>query len=138
MDQHSPSSAHYQALLTRFNQITEHGGGRFRISMMRVNRCLILRFEGEVAIFSSSDLLDRIRPVLNEAKGQACVIDLSLCDFLASSAIGFIAVVSMEIGRTGGGVYLVRPNEKISRMLSILGIDKVVTVVESVEAVIGE
>lgn len=130
-------STQYRSLIASFNEVSERGGGKFRIMLLRVNGCLVLRVEGAVMIGQSQALFDKVRPVLAKAKPKVFAIDLSLCEHLSSPAIGFLALTAMEVTKQGGTVHLVRPTPKMMVMLKVLGIDKMAVMSDSVEAAVG-
>lgn len=133
------TSAHYRSLLAAFNQASVGGGGQFSIKLMRTPKHLILRIEGQVAIPHSQALVDKVRPVLAAAKGpKELIVDLARCRHLASSAIGFIAFVAMEMAKRGGAVHLVNASPPVMSMLRVLGVEKTLRIADSVAAVTGE
>lgn len=127
----------YRSLIASFNEVSERGDGKFRILLTRVSGSLVLRIEGSVIIGQSQSLFDKVRPVLTKMRPKAVAIDLSLCEHLSSPAVGFIALTAMEVSKQGGAVHLVRPTPKMMVLLKVLGIDKLATVADTVEAALG-
>lgn len=132
------SSKKCRSLIASFNEVSERGGGRFRIMLLQVNTSLVLRIEGSVMIGQSQSLCDKMRPVLAKMRPEIAAIDLSLCEQMSSSALGFIALTAMEAAKLGGRIFVVRPTPRILTTLKVLGIDKLATVVDSVEDAIGD
>jgi anti-anti-sigma factor len=132
----TPSAAYRRALLD-FNVISERGDGKFRISLLNLKDHLVLRLEGMVAQQSSLPLVDRVKPILAAHRTRSLIVDLSLCDQLNSAAIGLIAFCTMEMSRRQAKTYLVRPKPQIASMLKVLGADRTMTVVASIEEIPG-
>lgn len=133
------ASAHFRSLLAAFNEVSERGEGKFRIQLLLAGEHLVLRIEGQVSIPHSQSLVDKVRPILVAAKApKHLVVDLAHCDHLASSAIGFIAFVAMEMAKRGGIVYLVKASPKTVSMLKILGVDQMMKQVDDIDSVLPD
>ncbi len=132
----TPSATYRRALLD-FNAISERGDGKFRISLLSLNDHLVLRLEGMVAQQSSLPLVDRVKPILASRRISSLIVDLSLCEQLNSAAIGLIAFCTMEMGRRQAKTYLVRPKPQVASMLKVLGADRTMTVVTSIDEIPG-
>lgn len=120
-----------------FNVISERESGKFRISLFNLNDHLVLRLEGVVSQQSSLPLVDKVKPILAEQRTRSLIVDLSLCEQLNSAAIGLIAFCTMEMGRRQAKTYLVRPKPQVASMLKVLGADRTMTVVASIDEIPG-
>lgn len=137
MPEAGDDSTQYRSLIASFNEVSERGEGKFRIMLLRVSGNLVLRIEGSVMVGQAQALFDKVRPVLTKMRPKAVAVDLSLCEHLSSPVIGFIALTAMEARKLGGAVFVVRPSPRMLALLKVLGIDKLATITDSVEAALG-
>lgn len=85
---------------------------------------LELRLRGELDVATVDDLQDVLERA--SAEGYACiVVDLSGLEFIDSSGLEALAVGHKRQRANGGDVVLRNPNQRIRRVLEIVGFEKV-------------
>jgi anti-anti-sigma factor len=127
----------YEERLAQFNTSGGAVSKEFRLQLIHHNRFLILRIEGRVNHHSFQGLIGQAKQILHLKPVEGLVVDLSLCEHVASAAIGFIAFMMMEVARTQGRICVVRANPAITKMFKVLGLDGVYETHDDVDAVIG-
>ena len=88
---------------------------------------------GELDAVAAPQLDDALAPLLADADGGGLVLDLSEVTFLDSSGLGVCIKAVKGVRAHGGEVALVVTAPRVLKVLEITGIDKAVTVVDTVE-----
>jgi anti-sigma B factor antagonist len=68
---------------------------------------------------------------LLKVEAPTIMIDLERLDYLSSAGIGALMAIQQEILRRKGHLALVRPAEKVQRLLQSLGFDRIFSIVDS-------
>ena len=132
------SSAQYTALVDRFNASGAYASKECRILLIRLKGHLVLRIEGRAQQRDFRDFATEVRPILATRQLKSLIVDLSLCETIASPAIGLIAFVMMEAQRSGAGIHLIRAKDTVMRSLNVMGLASLYGVHDTIEAVVGE
>lgn len=123
--QSDPATNRYEAALRTFNSNANNASNAgCRIQLFRSGKTLFLRIQGKAQQTSFQSLLQELRSVLAMKPIDALVIDLTLCESIASAAVGLIAFVIMEAKRLGATLHVVKANESVTRSLRVMGLDK--------------
>ena len=117
------SSKKYAILLNQFNKDTLNKN--FRLYLIRIDRKLILRIEGKANSSGYAGIAERALEIINSKEMDALVIDLNMCEFLASSPLGLIGMMMMVYLNRGGKVFIICKNPTILKSLRVLGLDKI-------------
>jgi anti-sigma B factor antagonist len=113
---------------------------QFKISSERgADDVFVVRVAGEVDISHEDELREELgRAVAENSAG--IVVDLTDCDFIDSSGVRAL-LVSRETQREGDGASgfaIAASSEQIMRILSVMGVDKVIPVSPTVEQAAAE
>lgn len=96
----------------------------------------IIRLNGEVDVYTSP----RVRAAMLEHLEQGCkylIIDLTQVDYLDSSGLGILVAGLKRSRESGGEVFLVSPKPRIQHVLEVTGLQKVFTILDSVDAALA-
>ncbi len=132
------SSAQYTALVERFNANGAYVSQDCRIVLIQLKGHLVLRIEGRAQQRDFRDFATEVRPILATRQLQSLIVDLSLCETIASPAIGLIAFVMMEAKRSGAAIHLIRAKDTVMRSLNVMGLASMYGIHETIEAVVGD
>jgi anti-sigma B factor antagonist len=90
-----------------------------------------LTLKGELDLYSTPLLAAELEALTPD--GPEVVVDLAAVTFLDSTALGAILLGVRRLRQAGGGMALVSSNPATTRLLSIVGVDRVVPVYETAE-----
>jgi anti-sigma B factor antagonist len=91
----------------------------------------VLALSGELDLYSTPLLVAELEALAPD--GADVVLDLSEVSFIDSTALGAILLGGRRLHESGGGMALVSSNPTTTRLLTIVGIDRVVPVYETTE-----
>ena len=90
-------------------------------------RILYLRLKGELDEESIELVRTRVTNLINNYKILFLVINCQELTFMDSTGIGFILGRYKELRRVGGKVVLCEANELVYRIISISGLNRIIT-----------
>ncbi len=100
---------------------------------------LVLRERGDLLVLSvaghlmrsvSEDFAAQVERVLLARPSSRVVLDLRGCEYIVSSALGYIVRFLHQAGRGGSAVVALRPGPRITALLELLGLDQLVELVD--------
>jgi anti-sigma B factor antagonist len=103
---------------------------RYTTRVEVVSGVLFLRLTGTLLQPIPDEFSQRIHDIFRDYPGQRAVVDLSRCTFMSSSAIGTVVDFFHASNTTGGQVLLLKPPEKILKLIEILGLSSLFLIVE--------
>jgi anti-sigma B factor antagonist len=103
---------------------------RYTTRIEVVTGVLFLRLTGTLLQPIPDEFSQRIHDIFRDYPGQRAVVDLSKCTFMSSSAIGTVVDFFHASNTTGGQVLLIKPPEKILKLIEILGLSSLFLTVE--------
>ncbi len=127
----------YRRMIEEFNE-SSAVDRNCRMQLMSLGKHLVFKIEGRATLTGYSALATKAMDVINTRRSVSLIVDLSLCESIASSPLGVLGFVMMTFQRAGGRVYLVSSNETVRKALRILGLDKVYEARESVDEIIAQ
>lgn len=114
-----------------FGGLSAGGGPKpYQISIASCEGCTILAIRGTVMEHIPTDFEDRLRELLHFEAGRRLLIDLSAVVYINSSAMGFLAGFLQASNQVGGQVLLVKPPDKVGKMLRLVGLDQFFLIVQ--------
>jgi len=126
----------YQRMIEEFNE-SSAVDRNCRLQLMRIGEHLVFKIEGQANKAGYGMLTTKAMEILTARASASLIVDLSLCEAIASSPLGVLGFVMMTYKRGGGRVYLVSSNETVRKSLRILGLDKVYEAKDSVDEVLS-
>lgn len=96
---------------------------------------LILRISGDLL---GEDNGAQILSAANDAAGHkahTCIIDISNLRYINSMGIGIFITILTKFRNKGGEVYLMKPSEKVQKLLAITKLNAIFQVIESEDGV---
>ena len=103
------------------------------------NGICVVKVVGEVDMSHEDEVREELRRAA-ESGSSGIVVDLTECEFIDSSGVRSL-LLSRELQGTDGGsegVAVAASSEQILRILSVMGIDKVIPVRPTVEEAVAE
>ncbi len=91
---------------------------------------LFLRLTGTLLQPIPDEFSQRIHDIFHDYPGQRAVVDLSKCVFMSSSTIGTVVDFFKASANHGGQVLLIKPTDKILKLIDILGLASLFLIVE--------
>jgi anti-anti-sigma factor len=91
----------------------------------------ILALQGEFDLYSTPRLVAELEALAPD--GAEVVLDLTDVTFIDSTALGSILLGARKLREAGGGIALVSPAAATTKLLTMVGIDRVVPVYETNE-----
>lgn len=86
--------------------------------------------EGEVDVYTAPQLKQHLVAIL-ESGTKKLLIDLSLVDYLDSTALGVLIGGLKRIKEVDGNMILICPSPRIHRVFEITGLDKIFLIYQS-------
>lgn len=90
----------------------------------------ILRFDGPMTLSCVFD----IQPVLREDFAGGTILDLSQVPYLDSAAVGMLVAFHVSCQRQGRRYAITNLAERIQKMLAICQVDRILTILPTVQA----
>ena len=97
------------------------------------DQCLI-RLVGRLDLQGVGEIEDEFKVLYEDFAGRL-VVDMSGVAFLASLGMRLLMMAAKSLSVSGGKVVVVAPQEVVENALRISGLDQVIDIVDSVEAV---
>lgn len=91
----------------------------------------VLSLKGELDLYSTPRLVAELEALALD--GAEVVLDLTVVTFIDSTALGAILLGARRLRQAGGGIALVSSSPTTTKLLTIVGIDRVVPVYETTE-----
>jgi anti-sigma B factor antagonist len=95
----------------------------------------VLTLKGELDLYSTPLLTTELEALTPE--GPQVVLDLAAVTFLDSTALGAILLAVRRLRQADGDLAIASPNPTTTRLLSIVGVDRVVPVYDTVAQALG-
>ncbi len=89
---------------------------------------ILVRLTGELDMYTSPTLQERLEQLIAEAASQVVVLDLSQLTFIDSSGLSAMVMASRRLRDRGGELSLSGPSPAARRVLEITGISTVIPV----------
>ena len=103
---------------------------RYVVRLESCEGALFLRLTGTLLQPIPDEFVARLQDLFRRHPAQRAVVDLSKCTFISSSAIGVLMEYFRASTARGGQVLLIKPAEKILKLIEILGLTRFFLVVE--------
>jgi len=128
------SSAEFDDLLATFNvQGQTPADGRYVIKLETCKECLVLTIEGMILQNITDEFEHRLEPLLAHHQARNIIIDLSKVTYISSAIMGFLHHF-FEVATTNRGrVVLVKPCDKVRRMMALVGLYEYFVVLDTRE-----
>ena len=94
---------------------------------------LLVRLSGDVDLESAPALTETLRTLLETIGAKPLVLDLTEVEFMDSSGLGVLVGVHQQAAVQGGALILAGPHPRVAKILRITKLDKVFTVVDTVD-----
>lgn len=105
------------------------------IEVVECKRATVVSVSGEVDVATAPELDEKLATV---AASPRVVVDLSGVTFLDSSGLGVLIKALKRVKDTGGSLVLVITEPRILKVFTITGLDKVLTIVSTVDAALDD
>ncbi|HSY15954.1 MAG TPA: STAS domain-containing protein [Jatrophihabitantaceae bacterium] len=102
------------------------------LSIRTIGERIVLDVAGEVDVYSSPSLQERISSLI-DLTNSSLVVNLSAVTFLDSTGIGTLVAGLNRANQFGGTLLLVTDQERIMKLFRITGLDAVFTIFGTVE-----
>lgn len=106
------------------------------LNTTRVGQQAVLEVGGEVDMYSSPTLRERIAELL-DGDDKALVVDLSGTSFLDSTGLGALVAGLNHARQVGGQMPIVCSSDRILKLFRITGLDGVFTIFPSIDAAVA-
>ncbi len=106
---------------------TDH---RYAVRLESRDGALFLRMIGTLLQPVPDEFIARLQELFRRYPAQRAVVDLSKCAFISSSAIGVLMEYFQASTSRGGQVLLIKPTDKILKLIDILGLTRFFLIVE--------
>jgi anti-anti-sigma factor len=90
------------------------------------DQCELITLVGEIDMTRTAELRTAIEAFRDSSASDA-VVDVAGVSFFGSDGVGFLVRLFMEAKNRGGTVTLLNPSAAIIRLISISGLDEVIT-----------
>jgi anti-sigma B factor antagonist len=91
----------------------------------------VLALQGELDLYSTPRLVAELEALAPD--GAEVVLDLTDVTFIDSTALGAILLGARKLRQADGGIAIVSPGPTTTKLLTMVGIDRVVPVYETTE-----
>jgi len=105
----------------------------FGVTVASSGRWEILTVTGEIDMATVPRFRQRLLGVIG-AGAQSVVIDLSGVDFIDSTGLGVLMGAAKRVRGSGGDIRLVRTGSRLSELIELTRLDRVLDVFDSVSA----
>lgn len=90
---------------------------------------LCVKLTGEIDHHEAKDIRERLDKLIFENRPKALVVNLSGIVFMDSSGLGLILGRYKLMKEIGGEMYLNEPTERVRKILSMAGVDRMIKVI---------
>lgn len=107
---------------------------------VRFQECLphtgvtVVALEGEIDLATVPGMRARLAAAARREECECLVVDLAGVGFLDASGVGALVAARRSMAARGGRLVLARPRPVVSRVLEILGMDRVFEIVPVLSA----
>ena len=108
--------------------------GHYRLSLEDRHGLLVLNVAGRVMREIPEDFADQVIDLLHDHFSPRVMLDLDECEYISSSALGYLVRFFREASVRGRQVLALQPSERIASLLEILGLDEIIIMVDDEEA----
>jgi anti-anti-sigma factor len=98
--------------------------GAYRVRLERRNEVLYLVIEGRVLQAVPHEFEARVEQIIDLQEAPRAVLDLTRCDYVSSSVMGFLLKVFKAAESRHGQMLMLQPNDRILKMLELVGLDQ--------------
>lgn len=99
------------------------------------NHSVIVQVEGELDIATAEDLQINVQDAV-EKHGPWLILDLSGLSFMDSSGLNAIITAYRDVTERGGSLSLAAPNERVTKVVRLVGLHRQVPVHGTVAAAV--
>lgn len=103
------------------------------LATREVTGCVVVELRGELDIYTSSILRERLIELIDEG-ARHVVVDLSQVEFLDSSGLGVLVGALKRLRTADGDLSLVVASDKLLKIFKITALDRVFPLHDTVEA----
>ncbi|TDQ54955.1 STAS domain-containing protein [Actinorugispora endophytica] len=108
---------------------------RLGVSTRVENHSVIVSVEGELDIATAGDLRDAVLSAI-DAHGPWLILDFSALDFMDSSGLNAVINAYRLVRERGGGLALAAPNERVTKVIRLVGLHRQLAVHRTVAAAV--
>jgi len=102
---------------------------RYEMFLQRRDDLICLVVAGKVLQPVPSEFSKRLESIFARTTDAKVIIDLTSCTYLASAALGFLVEFFHIVTSNGASVVLMRPNDRVRAIISLLGLNQFFTLV---------
>ena len=114
------------------------GDARYALRLDMRRGCLFLCITGKlIQPVLPDDFTDAFSQLVSTKDGKGVIIDLRGCDYLSSGAIGYIVQFFHTATERGGQVIILKPIEKVRRLIDILGLGHYFLIVDDEDTAVA-
>lgn len=96
----------------------------------------VLKLDGEVDIYTAGQLRDAVNGAV-EGGQYRLAVDLVDMEFMDSSGLGVLIAALKRLKEHEGELVLVSPRDQMRRILSLTGLDKILTIRQNLDEVVA-
>ncbi|RNL84459.1 STAS domain-containing protein [Halostreptopolyspora alba] len=100
------------------------------------NHSVIVEIEGDLDIATAGDLQEHVLSAVEE-HGPWLILDLTGLDFMDSSGLNVVINIYRSVKERGGSLALAAPNERVTKVVRLVGLHRQVAVHRTVPAAIN-
>jgi anti-sigma B factor antagonist len=97
----------------------------------------IVAVTGEIDLFTAPEFKQRVSAPIDAGRTHV-IVDLTETTFIDSSSLGVLIGAHRRLRRLEGSLVIVCSNDAIVKTFRITGLDSVFTIVDSLEAALGD
>ena len=97
----------------------------------------VVAVAGEIDLFTAPEFKQRVSAPIDEGRTHV-VVDLTETTFIDSSSLGVLIGAHRRLKQRGGRLVVACDSEAIVKTFRITGLDSVFTIVDSLEAALGD
>ncbi|TQN27519.1 SpoIIAA-like anti-anti-sigma regulatory factor [Haloactinospora alba] len=109
---------------------------RLGLSTRVENHSVIVKVEGDLDIATAGDLHEHVLSDV-DTHGPWMILDLSELDFMDSSGLNVIINAYRAVTERGGSLALAAPNERVTKVVRLVGLHRQVPVHNTVSAAVN-
>jgi len=110
----------------------KNDGVDLKVETRREGEAAVVALQGEVTVFSSPALRDRLREVMEEGPGRI-VLDLSGVQYVDSSGVATFVETLRQMRGRGGDMMLAGASQRVRGVIEIARLDTLFPMTDSVE-----
>ena len=92
---------------------------------------LVIKLDGEIDHHSAADIRVEMDRMIAETKPKILILELSDIDFMDSSGLGLVLGRYRRLNELGSKMYIKNPAKRTEKILSMAGVDKLITIIKS-------